>query len=163
MDEWEGLRAQLVRFVKSKFRSRPQIIECADDIVNEAVASTLNSREKCNFGYLSKVCIHGAYRVFKRIDSDSKLLTTVDGAIDFVDEHDVVDDIIKSHDAEEVLKSLDILKQIERVIILQRYYGDFSFASIAKANNIKLNTVLSHHRRALEKLRPKLSGFQRIG
>jgi DNA-directed RNA polymerase specialized sigma24 family protein len=56
-----------------------------------------------------------------------------------------------------VLESLKALRDIERVVITQRYYGDFSFAEIAKVNGLKLNTVLSHHRRALDKLRPQLT------
>jgi len=49
-----------------------------------------------------------------------------------------------------------MLRDIEQIVITQRYYGDFSFAEIAKFNGLKLNTVLSHHRRALAKLRPLL-------
>jgi DNA-directed RNA polymerase specialized sigma24 family protein len=42
-------------------------------------------------------------------------------------------------------------------VITQRYYNDFSFAEIADRNGLNLNTVLSHHRRALAKLRPQLT------
>jgi DNA-directed RNA polymerase specialized sigma24 family protein len=39
----------------------------------------------------------------------------------------------------------------------KEHYGDFSFAEIARINGLKLNTVLSHHRWALGKLRPQLT------
>jgi DNA-directed RNA polymerase specialized sigma24 family protein len=52
---------------------------------------------------------------------------------------------------------LKVLREIERVVITQRYYGDLSFVEIANTNGLKLNTVLSHHRRALGKLRPQLT------
>lgn len=159
MEEWEELRTQLVQFMKHKFYSRAQITLLADDIVNEAITNVLPDKNKCNFAYLSKVCIHIAYRQFKKIDIDEKSLINIDNILGFVNEDDIIDEIIESEDTAEILTSLEILKQIERIIVLQRYYGDFSFAEIAQKNGMKLNTVLSHHRRALEKLRPHLSKF----
>lgn len=157
MDEWGELRNNLVQYVKSKFSTRPAIYDLSEDIVDEAIMETIKQQDngKCNFGYLSKVSVHIAYRYFKRLDNDKIYINT----LDFIDTPNAVDEIMQSESAAEVLNSLDILKQVERVIILQRYYGDYSFAEIAAANNIKLNTVLSHHRRALEKLRPELYAF----
>jgi DNA-directed RNA polymerase specialized sigma24 family protein len=74
-----------------------------------------------------------------------------------LDEKDIADEIIKAENADAILESLKVLRDIEQVVITQRYFGDFSFAEIAKANGLKLNTVLSHHRRALSKLRPQLT------
>ncbi len=163
MQEWEELRASLVRYVKIKFYSRQSICELADDIVNEAFAEVFrhgeSAEEKANFGYMSKVCIHVAFRVFKKSDCEKKRVIGIDSFIEFVDAKYVVEEIMQSEDTKEILNSLETLKEIEKVIIMQRYYGDYSFAEISKANDIKLNTVLSHHRRALEKLRPRLSTF----
>lgn len=159
MNEWEKLRSALTEYLKKKFYSRFFISDAAEDIVNEAFSTVSIDSGKCNFGYLSKVCVHIAYRMFKRIECDSAKLIPFDDALDFMDERDVVDEIIASEDTSEILASLKILKEIEYIIVMQRYYGDFSFAEIAEHNSIKLNTVLSHHRRALEKLRPRLSAF----
>ncbi len=156
----QDLYTRLVSFVKAKFHSRPQISGMAGDIVSEAIALVWPLEpQQSNFGYLSKVCIHAAYKCFKRMDTDHHRLCAYDEAIGFVNDESVIDEIIAADDVSEILASLDTLKRIERVIILQRYYGDFSFAQIAEANNIKLNTVLSHHRRALEKLRTRLVMF----
>lgn len=159
MDEWEELRAELVSFVRRKFYSRPSVAELAEDIVNQAFVETMVNPEKCNFGYLSKVCIHAAYRYFKRSDQNDTMLLPFSDTLDFMDENDVVEEIIQSENSSEILASLQTLKEIERIVIWQRYYVDFSFAEIAEQNHIKLSTVLSHHRRALEKLRPHLTGF----
>jgi len=60
-------------------------------------------------------------------------------------------------EAGEVLASLDALREIERQILMLRYYEDCSFAEISRQTGVKLNTVLTIHYRALEKLRPRLS------
>ncbi len=159
MGELEELRTKLIEYVKTKFYSRPQIRELADDIVNQAFSEVLPNIDKCNFGYLAKACIHIAYRYFKRTDNEGKSILSFDDTLSFLDETDVVDELAESENTAEIFNSLDALKEIERVIVFQRYYGDFSFAEIARENSIKLNTVLSHHRRALEKLRPRLSAL----
>lgn len=159
MEEWGELRGKLIRFVELKFYSRPQIRDLAEDIVNETIVEVLRHEGDCNFGYLSKACIHTAYRHFKRLDVDKRVLQGLDSVLEFVDDGDVVEEIISNEDTVAILTSLEVLKQIERVIVVQRYFGDFSFSEIAESNHIKLNTVLSHHRRALEKLRPRLSTF----
>lgn len=159
MNEWEKLRFALIEYLKKKFYSRSFISNAAEDIVNEAFSTVSADSRKCNFGYLSKVCVHIAYRLFKQIDYDQARRIPFDDALDFMDDKDVVDEIIANENTSEILASLETLKQIEYIIVMQRYYGDFSFAEIAELNHIKLNTVLSHHRRALEKLRPRLSAF----
>jgi len=67
--------------------------------------------------------------------------------------------IEKAEDTVVILQSLQTLKQIEQIIISERYYGEFSFREISERHGINLNTVLSHHRRALEKLRPTLAKY----
>ena len=80
-----------------------------------------------------------------------------------LDETDIVEEILQAEDTYAVLESLKVLRDIERVVITQRYYGNFTFAEIAKRNGLKLNTVLSHHRRALDKLRPQLTKLLGFG
>ena len=77
--------------------------------------------------------------------------------LSFINEDDFVNDILKEEDTREILDSLEVLKQIERIIITQRYFGDLKFNEIAEKNNLKLSTVKSHHRRALEKLRRSMT------
>ena len=112
---------------------------------------------KENFGYLSVVCIRLAYRKFMAQSADFGQVYLDAEGTSLLDETDIVDEIIHVEDTITVLESLKTLWAVERIVITQRYYGCFSFAEIAKRNGLKLNTVLSHHRRALEKLRPGLT------
>lgn len=163
MDKRSELRDELLRFIKAKFWSRTGIVDCAEDIVNEAFLALLENKNysanKENFGYLSIVCIRIAFKYFKKLDNSEKYKISLDTCLDFISEADFVEDIMQSDDASAVLKSLDILKEIERIIVSQRYYGNYTFSEIAEKNGIKLNTVLSHHRRALQKLRPAFTRF----
>lgn len=161
------LRESLIRFVKRKFYSYPNVCHMADDIVQEAylrlITSSRYSLEKENFGYLSVVCLRLAYRQFMSQSKSNNGLSVDMLDTTLVDEKDFVAEVMEVHDTKAILDSLKTLKEIERIVVTQRYYGDFSFADIAETNNLKLNTVLSHHRRALEKLRPKLTRLLGLG
>ena len=146
----DDLRKELVHFIRRKFSNLYNISNLAEDIVHDAFLLTTNESQY-NFGYLSTVCIRLAYREYKR----QKRQTT-----DYIDllisEDDVVRQVMERETASAVLESLDSLREIERTILTLRYYEDCSFAEISRKTNVKLNTVLTIHYRALEKLRPRL-------
>ena len=147
----EELRNELLRYIKRKFSNLQNITDIAEDIVHDGFLLVKNE-DQINFGYLSTVCIRLAYREYKRQKRQE---------VDYVDllisEDDVTEQIIEREKASEVLESLDTLRKVERTILTLRYYEDCSFAEISYITGIKLNTVLTTHYRALEKLRPRLS------
>lgn len=157
----EELRNSLLHLIRYKFSTYPNVTILADEVVQEAYlrlrSGKTYSPDKENYGYLSVVCIRLAYRKFMAQGTDFKQVYLDAEGTSLIDESDIVDELIQSEDATAVLESLKTLRDVERIVITQRYYGNFSFAEIAKRNGLKLNTVLSHHRRALEKLRPQLS------
>ncbi len=157
----ESLRKNLVSYVKKKFYTRRNITDRADDIVNQAFLDVMKSpsfsMEQYNFGYMSVACIRTAYKVFHRNDRDEDILLNFEMTEPLIDEESFVEEIERAEDTALILQSLQILKQVEQIIIRERYYGNFSFREISERHGINLNTVLSHHRRALEKLRPILS------
>jgi len=161
VDAVESLRKQLIAYVRKKFYTRRNIKDIADEIVNQTfldVAKSPNfSAEQYNFGYMSLACIRTAYKIFHRNDYDNNVWVSFDLMSPLIDEDDFVDEIAKAGDTAAILQSLNTLKHVEQVIITERYYGDFSFREISERHGINLNTVLTHHRRALEKLRPILS------
>ena len=155
------LLSDLVRYIKVKFASRKDIVSCAEDIVNDAfiqlLQSSTNSIDKENFGYLSKASLRVAFKYLSRINTDIKMITPLNKCLGFISEDDFVDEMVREEDTKEILESLEVLKQIERIIITQRYFGELRFYEIAEKNNLNLNTVKSHHRRALEKLRRSMT------
>jgi len=163
VDNLEDLRNSLVSYIKKKFYTRGNITDMADEIVNQtfldAARSSGFSTDKYNFGYMSAACIRTAYKVFHRNDHDRSIMLSFDIAAPLIDEDSFVDEIEKAEDTAVIFQSLQTLKQIEQIIISERYYGEFSFREIGERHGINLNTVLSHHRRALEKLRPTLAKY----
>ena len=163
----EKLRNSLLKLVRNKFSNQSNISFFADDIVHDAYIKLRSSKsyhpEKENYGYLSVVCIRLAYRMFISQASDYQQVSLDMEGTSLLDESDIVEELIKAEDTSIVLESLKTLRDIERIIITQRYYSDFSFTKIAKSNGINLNTVLSHHRRALGKLRPQLTNLLGYG
>lgn len=161
------LRSSLVRLVRNKFAGYPNVALLADDIVNDAYmklrASKSYEQSKENYGYLSVVSIQLAYRKFMAQSVDFQRVYPDAEGTSLIAETDVADEIIRAENSAAVLESLKALREIERVVVTQRYYGELSFAEIAKTNGLKLNTVLSHHRRALGKLRPQLTKFLGYG
>lgn len=164
MDNLEALRDELIVYIRKKFYTRRNIIDMADEIVNQTFLDVKKSPgfsadEHYNFGYMSTACIRTAYKVFHRNDRDNKITVSFELSTPLIDEDSFVDEIMNAEDTAFILQSLQILKQIERIIVNERYYGNFTFKEISERHNINLNTVLSHHRRALEKLRPVLSRY----
>ena len=163
MEDVDGLRRNLIAYIKKKFYSRSNIIDMADEIINQTFLDVAKSPDFCNdkynFGYMSVACIRTAYRVFHRNDADKKITVSFDLTAPLVDEDSFVEEIENADDTAFIFQSLQTLKQIERIIISERYYQDFSFREISEKYGINLNTVLSHHRRALEKLRPVFSNY----
>jgi RNA polymerase sigma factor (sigma-70 family) len=157
MDNIEELRSDLISYIKKKFYTRQNIIEMAEDIVQQAFFDV--AKEKYNFGYMSVACIRIAYKVYHRNDQDAKQTVSYELTAPLIDEEGFTEEIEKADDTAAILKSLQTLKQIEQIIIRERYFSDFSFREIAENHGINLNTVLSHHRRALEKLRPVLAKY----
>ena len=155
------LRSSLLGLIRYKFAGYPNVASLADDIVQDAYLMLRNSKQyapdKENYGYLSVVCVRLAYRKFMAQAADFNQVYMDAEGTSLLDEADIADEILKTEDTNSVLESLKVLRDIERVVITQRYYGNFTFSEIAKRNGLKLNTVLSHHRRALGKLRPRLT------
>lgn len=162
MEDIENLREKLVSYVKKKFCTRRNIIDMADEIVNQAFLYVTKSPgfsvEQYNFGYMSTACIRTAYKVFHLNDRDNGRVL-FDLTAPLIDEDSFVEEIEKADDTAFIFQSLQTLKQIEQIIINERYYNDLSFREISENHGINLNTVLSHHRRALEKLRPVFSKY----
>ena len=147
----DALRHELVRYISRKFSNIHNIAVLAEDIVQDAFLSVKNDSQY-NFGYLQAVCIRLAYREYKRQKRQETDYIDL-----LIDEDNVVEQVMEQEQAYAVLESLDTLREIERKILMLRYYEDCSFSEISKQTGVKLNTVLTTHYLALEKLRPRLS------
>jgi len=163
----EELRKNLISYIKKKFYTRSNIIDMADEIVNQTFLDVMKSPgyrvEQLNFGYMSLACIRTAFKVYHRNDRDNDIMVDFELTSPLIDEDNFVEEIEKAEDTAFILQSLQALKQIEQIIIYERYYGEFSFREISERHGININTIFTHHRRALEKLRPIISSYFEYG
>ena len=159
----EELRENLISYIKKKFYTRSNIIDMADENVNQTFLDVMKSPGYCveqlNFGYMSLACIRTAYKVYHRNDRDKDIMVDFELTAPLIDEDNFVDEIEKAEDTKFIFQSLQALKRIEQIVIRERYYGEFSFREISERHGININTIFTHHRRALEKLRPILSSY----
>ena len=152
---------ELVNYVRYKFSSRPNIANRSQDIVGDVLLDFYTKHgtdsPKENFGYLSVACIRQAYKCFKVLDKKTDI--SLDDCLYFLSDDDVVEEIIQSDETNTIFDSLEVLKAIEKSIIIGRYYGDLKFSEIAENLGMNISTISSHHRRALEKLRRRLTRY----
>lgn len=157
------MRESLLSFVRRRFSNIVDIGLSSEDIVDEAFAAVFSRPDglslSVNFAYLSTVCVHVACRVYRKLKSDSFEPAELDCLEDVRDFDDPSLPILREEAIKAIADSLCALRDVERAIVARRYFGDCSFAEISRDMGINLNTVLSHHRRALEKLRPRLASY----
>jgi RNA polymerase sigma factor (sigma-70 family) len=88
-----------------------------------------------------------------------------------IDEHElpladstnVEGEVEKADMAHEVRRAIDLLPDHHRMVIVMRYIQDFSYAEIAEALELPLNTVKSHLFRARQQLQNLLQDYQKGG
>jgi len=157
----KNLREILVNFIKIKFHNIANIENDADDIVNQSYMNLYNSKnfkpENENFGYLAKICINNALLLYRKNKADISRIIDVDIETKLVRDHSDQPGFLDPLDIDYLNQMLEDLKEMESVIIRMHYYDDISLDNIAKATGTNYNTVVSHHRRALDKLRIWLS------
>lgn len=71
----------------------------------------------------------------------------------------IEDEILKTEDVNQLNRALDEIDEIYREILILHYQEDMSFKEIGQLLNKPLNTVKSHHYRAILKLRGALKGM----
>ncbi len=155
----EGLRQKLIEFIINKFSNIENIDEFAEDIVNQAFINCRTSKnykkENENFGYLSQICKNLAIKKYKLFKWELANLINYEDLDEDLDEILVDDRYNQNNLYRDFIKnSFKRLKSIEEKILYLKYYGDLTFAEISEKTDIKINTILSHHRRALNKLKP---------
>jgi DNA-directed RNA polymerase specialized sigma subunit, sigma24 homolog len=157
------MRAELVAYVRRRFSNLRDIELASEDIVDESFALVLARGDGAalsrNFPYLAAVCSHVACGVYRGMKRDSLRAPELESLDELAGSDDPSLPALDAERARAIAESLGALRDIERAIVVQRYYGEASFAEISRATGVNLNTVLSHHRRALMKLKSLLAPY----
>jgi len=75
---------------------------------------------------MSVACIRVAYKLFHRNGRDKEILVSYDHS-PLINEENFIAEIVSTEDCAFIFQSLQTLKQVEQIIIKERYYGSFSF------------------------------------
>lgn len=141
----QELRARLIAYVRRRYPGADP-----EDVVSEAVAqlyaSAAFSPDKVNFGYLARACDSFALKR-KNSPAEASLPETLSGG------EDPADALIRTENSRELRAVLQSLPENQRLVLDEHYFGEKSFREIAKTHGLNQNTVLSHHKRGLERAR----------
>jgi RNA polymerase sigma-70 factor (ECF subfamily) len=151
-DHAEGLR----RFVAGVLRDR----HAADDVVQATFARAVQSGEKVEpealKTWLYRVAFHEAI-TWKRRGSVADRATRRLGDLQRRRGPEVPDDpLVRREVVDQVSAAMKELPASQLQVLQARVYQDKTFAQIAAETGMPLGTVLTHMRRALDKLRRKL-------
>ena len=145
------LRQDLIRFIRTKFYNLTEIEQEAEDIVNQTfLKACIKDFADLNFKYLAAIAVNEAIDRYKR----QKNQTSLDLLIDLLpDETTSFDRPEKEEDYRILAAAREKLREMENRVIHLHYYEGLSFTAIAEQLEMNFVTVLSHHRRGLERLR----------
>ncbi len=156
-EELEDLRLRLVHYVRRKFSNLRDIHHVAEDIVNQAFCQCIGAKsytpDKLNFGYLATTCVHIAYETH---EGEQREYPEADAQSDGIGET-TEEQVLKQIDSVSFLQHFETLREVDAQTLYLRYFAQYTFAEIALHLDRKLSTILSIHRRALQKLKPRLS------
>lgn len=154
----EGLR----RFVFGVVRNR----ETAADVVQATFAKAMQAEnleaQACK-NWLYRVAFHEAVTWRRRFDADRRATEELKRRLHREDEKEVVAPLIRQEMVVQAREALSILSEKQRQVVSARIFEEKTFAEIADSMGLPLGTVLTHMRRALEKLRQKLKSNDGIG
>jgi RNA polymerase sigma-70 factor (ECF subfamily) len=148
-------RAGLRRFVVGVVHD----LEAAEDIVQTTFTKAIQAPEsipsEAMKSWLYRVAFHEAVTWKRRFEVDRRATRELGhrgGPASEIPE----DALVLRETVDQVRQAMQELPAQQREVVLARMEGDKTFAQIAVELDLPLGTVLTHMRRALEKLRKKL-------
>jgi len=149
------LRADLIRFIRVRFYNLQEIEQEAEDIVNQAfLKACIKDFSDLNFNYLAAIAVNEAIDRYKRQRSQIRL-ESLENTLHDEDNHFSRSEIEEDYQA--LALAREKLKATENKVIHLYYHEELNFVEISNRTGINLNTIISHHRRALSKLKAHLS------
>ena len=143
---------ELRRFVWGIVRDSAQVDDVIQATYLKAVAKGAAAHPETAKGWLFRVAYREALVVKRREATQArthlKLVAIPARAVPQPDEN-----LIRSETVAAVRQAIEALSEPQRRVVLARMHGDQTFAEIAAESGLPLGTVLTHMRRALEKMR----------
>jgi len=149
----QKLRADLIRFIRIKFYNLLEIEQEAEDIVNQTfLKACIKDYSELSFKHLAAMAVNEAIDRYRKLRHNTRL-SEID---ELPDENSLLDGDM-TENRQLIDKALNCLNTEESRIIQLYYYEEINLVQISQRTGISLNTILSRHRRALQKMRSHLS------
>ena len=143
---------ELRRFVWGVVRNATQVDDVIQATYLKAVEKGATARPDTAKGWLFRVAYREAL-VLKRRESIQTRTTQTLAALPTRSAPKPDENMIQSETVAAVRQAMTALSEPQRRVVLARMHGDQTFAQIAAESGLPLGTVLTHMRRALEKMR----------
>ena len=149
---FDSVAAELRRFVWGVLRDSALVDDVIQATYLKAVERGASAHPDTAKGWLFRVAYREALVVKRRDaarDRTTRRLATLPAReIPRPDEG-----LIRSETVQSVRSAMETLSEPQRRVVLARMHGNQTFAEIAAESGLPLGTVLTHMRRALEKMR----------
>ena len=136
----------------------------AEDVTQEAFVAAYRSMRSYRGdgalrGWLMRIATRQAYRRIGKRRPTADIATVPEPAVaDSTDEPTRV--LVAAERDREVRTAVAALPEPYREVVALRFFGELSLAEVAEATGRPLNTVKTHLRRGLERLRPILGAVE---
>ena len=147
--------AELRRFVWGVVRNSAQVDDVIQATYVKALERGASAHAETAKGWLFRVAYHEAL-VAKRRDAVRDRTTRRLATLPTSETGKPDESLIRSETVQAVRQAMQTLSDAQRRVVLARMHGDQTFAEIAQDFGLPLGTVLTHMRRALQKMRCSL-------
>lgn len=147
---------KLKNHLKSKFSNIEDICSLVEDLIHDTIIIYLRRKkelEKSNktirnkYSYLLAIADNLAIKLYNYESKNLKDETFLNNIR--IENNTIENDFFFLYE-----KGQKLLNEMESLVLDYYYFKEYSFKEISELCGIKQNTLLSHHRRALQKLRP---------
>ena len=149
---FDEVAGELRRFVWGVVRNPTQVDDVIQATYLKAVEKGAAARPDTAKGWLFRVAYREALVLKRREEIQTRTTRTL-ATLPTRSAPKPDENMIQSETVAAVRQAMTALSEPQRRVVLARMHGDQTFAQIAVESGLPLGTVLTHMRRALEKMR----------
>ncbi|MGL5151589.1 MAG: sigma-70 family RNA polymerase sigma factor [Clostridium sp.] len=163
IDEYSALVYTIISNHLESSLSNEDIEECVSNVFIDVFKNIdkLNINNGTIKGFLSIVAKRRAIDMYRKYSKKNNLVVSYDSLYEepFGEFNDISSHLRDKELSSLILNSINELNEIDKIIIIKKYFLKESSKDISLSLNIKVNTIDKRASRALSKLKSKLGGF----
>lgn len=152
------------QYVYNYIRFRIKNDQLTEDIFQESFVKAIMSLQRGAYtptgkfrGWLTRIAHNLIIDHFRQLKSENTV-SNDDGVVDLLNNKNlcdgtIEDDLIEMQIMSDVKKIIRLLPDVQKEVLIMRYYRDLSFKEIAELTGVSINTALGRMRYALINMR----------